>query len=266
MNLDYIQNHWTKSTPEDVASSIRAWDSVAEDYEKDKVVTFENPFLSLMAQKIPFTKEMRTLDVGCRTGNYSLAIAPKVGHAVATDFSPKMLEGGARLARSHGIENITFLERDWFRCDGKEFEGQFDLAFAHTTPAVSDYPTLVKLMKATRRYGMLCMPTRRTDRVQGALQQLLGLPETRFDDAAAYTFDTLWGHGCNPEVTYTRTCWKSGKPLEKCYDWYLGKLANRTKLTDGQIQEAKKYLEHISIDGVVHDETNTTLANFFWEV
>lgn len=267
MDLAYIQEHWCKKTFADIEASIRAWDSVAGDYESDKRVTFENDsFLQLMEEKIPFTKDMKTLDVGCGTGNYSLAIAPRVGQAVATDFSPKMLEGGARLAKKMGINNIAFLERDWFGCDGREFEGQYDLAFAHTTPAVSDYNTLRKLMKATRHYGMLCMPSRRTDEVFDALSEIVGKKPVRNTDAAAYTFDTLWGHGVNPEVTYRQTQWQNQKPLEKAYDWYLGRLSGSEPFTAAQMEAVRKYLEDISVDGMVSERTNTTLVTFFWEV
>lgn len=267
MDLTYIQEHWCKKTFSDIAASIRAWDSVAGDYENGKTITTQNDsFLQLMAEKIPFTKDMKTLDVGCGTGNYSLAIASRVGHAVATDFSPRMLEGGARLAKKMGVQNITFLERDWFGCDGKEFEGQYDLAFAHTTPAVSDYNTLCKLMKATTHYGMLCMPSRRTDKVHDALLEIVGGKPTQNVDSVAYTFDTLWGHGVNPEVTYKQTVWRSQKPLEQTYDWYLGRLYGSEAFTDAQKEAVRKYLQDISVDGMVCEQTNTTLVTFFWEV
>ena len=73
MELTYIQEHWCKKTISDIAASIRAWDSVAGDYENDKALTIEkDSFLQLMAEKIPFTKDMKTLHVGCGTGNYQL--------------------------------------------------------------------------------------------------------------------------------------------------------------------------------------------------
>lgn len=57
MDLTYIQEHWSKKTFSDIAASIRAWDSVAGDYENDKTITTQNDsFLQLMVEKFPSQK------------------------------------------------------------------------------------------------------------------------------------------------------------------------------------------------------------------
>ena len=113
---------------------------------------------------------------------------------------------------------------------------------------------------------MFCMPSRRTDKVYDALLEIVGKKLTQNVDSVSYTFDTLWGHGVNPEVTYKQTVWQSQKPLEQTYDWYLGRLYGSEAFTDDRKEAVRKYLQDISVDGMVCEQTNTTLVTFFWEV
>ena len=78
MDLDTIKKLWTLR-PFDVASETAAWDSSAEEYLFEKKNNFEDDsFLRFMSEKTGFSKDMRTLDVGCGAGAYSVAIAGKV--------------------------------------------------------------------------------------------------------------------------------------------------------------------------------------------
>lgn len=267
IELAYLKEHWKRGDDGDIEARIRSWDSVAEDYVYDGSVTLENdPFLRLLQQKLTLTPEMEVLDVGCGAGAYSLAIAPRVHRTVGVDYSPKMIETAKRCAKDSDIENAEFLKRDWYAPDDGEFAGKFDLVFAHTTPAVADYVTFQKMMDASRRYCLFCKPARRHDKVFGELRGLLGRSQYDHDIDVAYAFSTIWNAGFNPELSYQKTIWRSKKPMADAEKWYLGRLNGEKRLTSTEEAQARAYLEQISRDGVVEDETHTTLVNFFWEV
>lgn len=266
MELSYIRENWRQRPEADAAASIRAWDSVADDYLYDGDVSFEkDSFLQFVAEKAELTKDMSVLDVGCGAGAYSAALAERVGHVDGVDFSPRMVENAGRYASENSIQNVRFLERDWHRCDGGEFAGKYDLVFAHTTPAVADYETFIKMVGASRRYGFFCKPARRTDKVFDGLRQTLGLPSRNGDDSTAYIFDILWHMGMEPEVRYEKAVWKSSKPLEEAAQWQIGRLKGIYHVTAAEEAAVREYLRSIAADGMVRDETHTTLVNFFWE-
>ena len=267
MELSYIRKHWINQMNVDSAASISAWDSVAEDYVYDGSVSLEkNSFLQFMQSKIELTADMQVLDVGCGAGAYSLALAPKVKKAVGTDFSPKMIKAAKRSATQLGIANAEFIERDWHNCDGEEFKRQYDVVFAHTTPAVVDYDSFMKMMEASKKYCFFCKPARRTDEVLDKLRSLVGMDYLQHDESVAYTFDTIWAYGFNPELNYEETVWKSGKSLDEAQVWYLGRRKGTGHLTPAQEEEICRYLESISENGQVTETTKTTLVNMFWEV
>ena len=267
MNIPYIREQWVNQMNVDSSASISAWDSVAEDYVYDGSVTLENnSFLQFMQSKIKLSADMGVLDVGCGAGAYSLALSSKVNKVVGVDFSPKMIEAAKRSACQIGVTNAEFLERDWYNCDGNEFKGQFDIVFAHTTPAIIDYATFMKMMNASKKYCLFCKPARRTDEVFDQLRNLLGMEKLMHDESIAYTFDTIWAHGYNPEISYEKTVWRSSKNLDDAKVWYLGRLKGSGALSAGQEELVCRHLDNISENGKVTETTHTTLVNLFWEM
>ena len=267
MDLSYIKQQWKNQMNINPSASICAWDSVAEDYVYDSSVTLEkNTFLQFLQSKIELSPNMTVLDVGCGAGAYSLALAPKVKKVVGIDFSPKMIEAANRSVAQLSIANAEFFERDWHNCDASEFKGQYDIVFAHTTPAVVDYGSFMKMMEASKKYCFFCKPARRTDEVLDRLHSLLGMNQLKYDESIAYTFDTIWAHGFNPELSYEKTVWKSSKSLDEAKIWYLGRLKGTGHLTFAQEEMVCQYLASISENGRVSETTHTTLVNMFWEV
>ncbi len=267
MDLQTIQKEWVLR-PTDFAAETSAWDSTAEEYIYEEKNNFEDdPFLKFVAEKVTLTKDMRTLDVGCGAGAYSVAMAARVGQADGVDLSPRMVELGSAWASEHGINNLRLWVSNWHTCDGAEFRGEYDLVFAHTTPAIADYSTLVKLCEASRRYCFLCSPARRTDQVFDELRKIAGYDSRRrADDSVIYTFETLWGLGYNPEISYSQTVWLPRKSIEEAEAWYLGRLRGSRPLDDETVRKIREYLRETAVNGLVHERIETTLVNMFWRV
>ncbi len=267
MNLESISKEW-KLTSKDVSAEIAAWDSAAEEYVFEAKNNFEeDPFLQFVAEKTELTKDMYTLAVGCGAGAYSVAMAKRVRQADGVDFSPRMVELGNAYAREHGIDNLELRVCNWHTCDDSEFRGKYDLVFAHTTPAIADYTTLVKLCRASRGCCFLCKPSRRTDLVFDEIRRIAGIRKNNaVDDSVAYTFDTLWGLGYDPEIGYVRTQWLSDRQLEDAETWYLGRLRGQAELSPEAEHKIREYLREISVDNTVKERIDTTLVNIYWRV
>lgn len=267
MDLQTIKKQWVLQ-PTDFSAEVSAWDSTAEEYIYEEKNNFEDDlFLRFVAEKAVLTKDMSSLDVGCGAGAYSVAMAQKVGQADGVDLSPRMVELGNAWAREHGINNLHLWVSNWHTCDGTEFRGKYDLVFAHTTPAIADCSTLVKLCEASRRYCFLCKPARRTDLVFDELRRIAGLDTMRrSDDSVAYTFDTLWGLGYNPEVSFADTLWHSERSVEEAETWYLGRLRGSRHLDEQTVKKIRDYLCETATDGLVRERIETKLVNMFWRV
>ncbi len=267
MDLAYIQQNWHNRADGDSAAAIRAWDSVADDYVGKNEISFrDNGFLQFVQSRVPLNREMTVLDVGCGTGAYAFAMADRVKSVVGLDFSPAMVQNAGIYAEEHGVRNASFLVRDWWHCPEEEFRKKYDFVFAHTTPAIADYATLVKMIAASRRYCALCKHARRSGAVADQVRALAGLSPQTGDDSVAYAFDTIWGCGFNPEVVYEHATWKSRRTLEAAEIWYLERLKGSVTVDAAAEKRIRGFLREISRDGCVEETTDSTLVNFFWTV
>lgn len=87
----------------------------------------------------------RILDIGCGTGNVSLACAERGANVVGIDISAEMLEVAREKAKAARLEDrIEFLEIGVAEMAGRTAEGEFDaavacLTFSELTPDEQDY-------------------------------------------------------------------------------------------------------------------------------
>ncbi len=266
MNSDELKQNWRRGAV-NIEAETAAWDSAAEEYVFEEKINFrDEPFLRFMAEKTEIRPDMRSLDVGCGAGAYSVALAGRVAQADGLDLSPRMVELGMDYARKHGIGNLSLRVADWGSLDETQLGEKYDIVFAHTTPAVADYDTLMKMCAVSRGCCFLCKPARRTDKVFDALRELAGLKKSPAgDDSVAYTFAALWGLGYEPELSYTKTVWLPERRLEDAEKWFIGRLRGRETLSAETETRLKEYLRDISVDGLVKEEINTTLVNIYWK-
>ena len=104
--LKSLSENWTIGNNYESSIQKRIWDRRAEDFDAHPLPSFEkDDFLRLMCEEMPLVKEMQTLDVGCGTGRYSIALAEKVGHAFGVDISPNMITAAKKRAETMGIDN-----------------------------------------------------------------------------------------------------------------------------------------------------------------
>lgn len=270
MQLENIRNLW-KNDSVNKKANVDLWDSMAGSFNKFVVPTVESSkFLKLVLDNNMVESDFQVLDVGCGAGKYSIVLSNLCEKIIGIDLSPKMIENAKSNKKEYKINNIEFYCEDWADLDltKRGFDNNFDLVFAHMTPAVNSAETFEKLSKASRKYCVLCKPTRRTDPVSEKVKELVGINNNKesCDLDIAYAFEMLWLQGYEPKVEYEKQVWNMEKTLEEAFGLYINRVKSYKDITLEEEEIIKKYLESISKDGVVNEEVNTTIATLYWQV
>ena len=85
--LEQLKTTWGSEKNNEPEIQQRIWDRVAKDYGELPIPSFEdNDFLGKLSASIALCRSHRTLDIGCGSGVYSMALAPFVGEAVGVDI------------------------------------------------------------------------------------------------------------------------------------------------------------------------------------
>lgn len=270
MELDNIRNKW-KNSDFNKKVSVDLWDSMAESFNKFKVPTVgDSQFLKLVSENDMINSNSQVLDVGCGSGKYSIALSNLCENIIGIDLSPKMIENANNNKEIYKASNVEFYCEDWssFDLSKHEFNNKFDLVFAHMTPAINSAGTFEKLSKASKKYCVLCKPTRRNDPVYYKVKELVGISKNKesCDMDIAYAFEMLWLQGYEPKVEYEKQVWNMEKTLEEAFGLYINRVNSYKEITLEEEKIIKKYLESICKDGIVGEKVNTTIATIYWQV
>lgn len=267
MNLDYIREQW-QAKPGNIEYEITAWDSVAESFLFNENKDYDNnKFIKFVKANVELSADMSILDVGCGAGALSVYFAQFAGQVDGVDLSPRMVELGNAYAKEHGIGNMRLSVENWHTCDGSKYERKYDLVFAHTTPAIIDCSTLLKMSNATKNHCFLCKHSRRTSQIFDKLCDMAGFSDRRDnDDSIAYAFDTLWAMGYNPTVSYHHQARDSRRDLEDAKTWYISRLRALGDVSSDTEEEIIKYLTGRAEEGVIKEKMESTLVNMYWRV
>lgn len=268
MEIETIKEMWVNNLDRDIDASVKAWDSVATEAVYNKIpVLYADPFFRFLTDKITLTKEMTSFDIGCGAGVYTTALAPHIKKAVGVDFSPKMISLAKNLAAEQQAANAEFLCENWYTYDITPLEKQFDIVFAHMTPAIVDFSTFEKMIRCSKKYCLIENATRRTDREMDALREKCGFsaaPEK--EDSFPFMFHTLWAMGFSPQLSYRNEVWQSERTVADAKTWYLGRLKGFSPLTAENEAVVVDYLQSQAVDGKIKEHIETTIVSMFWEV
>lgn len=269
MDWNAIRKEWRAADNYSGIVQQQIWNRVAADYGEKPLPSFDDdPFLQHMSDILPLNKNMRTLDIGCGAGSYSMALAPAVQEAVGVDISPKMIAYADRHAEELGLRNVSFSVLDWSAADidALGYTGAFDLVFARTTPAISDFETFDKMNRCARKYCIFEKPTRRKDQIQDAAFREIGLPTGTVDMDIPYAFAYLWYKGYEPVFWYRGTRWENHRTMEDTCAWCINRAKLHKSLTASEESTMRSYIEAQAKDGFVHETIETTLITIAWSV
>jgi len=244
------------------------WDSMAVHFAEAPIPNASsNLAMKLIEQSAMCPPGSHVLDVGCGTGKHAIALAKTGAFVVATDFSERMLEEAKTCAKQHNVTNIQFSQDDWTQIDiaEKGWYKSFDFVLCSMTPAVCDADTLQKAIDACRGCLLITKPCRRTNAVIDKLAELLGINSAYgdADNQINLIFTTIWNMGGLPQLAYDYQVWNSKKTLEEAIPYYTYRLESNNVLTEAQRDNLRGYLTEIAVNGVVEEETLTTVTAIY---
>ena len=267
--LDELTRRWNAGENYDSDVQRRIWDRRAQDFSEHPLPAADtDPFLVLMREEHPLTSGTRVLDLGCGAGGYSIALSPLVGEAAGTDISPEMIRAASRRAVSEGVSNCSFVCCDWTQADidSLGYRGNFDIVFAHMTPAVCDSATLEKMDSCSTDLCMIQKPARRTNRIQDICYREAGIPgEASLDEDIADIFCWLWFKGYEPRLSYAHETWESPMESEKMLNWITDRIRLKTQVDEELVMRIKDVIAaNTGEDGMVGEVTDTSLVTILW--
>jgi ubiquinone/menaquinone biosynthesis C-methylase UbiE len=186
----------------------RFWDRIAERYARTPVSDQAAYEAKLAKTDACLKPDDRVLEIGCGTGTTALHHAPKAGHLLGTDISPKMIEIASQKAQAGGIDNVSCAVSSID--DLATTPGQYDVILAHSIlHLVEDVPrTLRQLHRMLKPEGLLISSTQcigdsaawlgwiaPLGRVLGALPRINVFREPQFRqwiDEAGFSVEQVW--------------------------------------------------------------------------
>lgn len=268
MKLQQIRETWVGHANTD---SRQMWDRVSAYYGEKPLPQWEtDEFLKLVAGTVDFSADMTAFDIGCGAGGYTFALAARVNKAVGMDFSPNMIRFAREKAKACKAGKAQFICGDWAGLDieKEKLAKQFDIVFAHRTPAINSAAALEKMIGCAKKYCFLTKPTRRKDSVFDQIKKMLhlsGSPNS-FDENIGCAFDLVWQLGGSPQFSYHDEQWRFEKTLAEACEWYTGRVAAEQAISEQDETKIKEYLQSVTVDGRVRETTTTTIVTMYWQV
>lgn len=264
-----LQKLWVSRSDPAIQKNI--WDGAAAEYAQKSVPTLaQHSFLHLMEQLGLVQPDASVLDIGCGAGRLSLALAPHVGQVVGCDLSSEMIAGADALAKERKLYNAHFHCLDWHQASPEElgWAGQFDVVFAHHTPAIDSYETFDKMVRCARRACLFRMNTRRQDQVLSQAFAQIGLDarSRSKDETVAFAFAYLWEKGFEPNIRYHREVWRPVKTLESQIQWTLNRARLCRPITPEEEHTLAAYLSSVAEGGMVTETVTTTIVTMDWKL
>lgn len=264
-----MRERWKRRTATDRHRTL--WDHEAPAHARRPLPSFASDgFLQHLEQHGLLHEDMSVLDIGCGAGGYALALAGRVRSMTGCDISPAMIRAAQQRAHDMTCRNAVFRCVDWASADvdALGFSGAFDLVFAHMTPAIADLASFEKMLRCTRRYGVLEACTRRSNPVLERVCALVGdaVTHTGQDEQIEHIFACLWQAGLSPHVTCRRETWCRKSSPEEAASWCLGRMALHRDIETEEAAAVRDCVRHMADGNQIDMPMAATIVTFTWDV
>lgn len=268
MYLDSIRESWFSEIKNSDAA-IDMWDSMAGQFSEYKLPEKDDLLMKIVCEENMISSQSKVLDIGCGAGRHAAAIASLVSSVTAVDLSPKMIEYGKKNISNLGINNVELVCEDWSKLNIKEkgFEKEFDLVYAHMTPAINDALTFEKMICCTKKHGILFKPSRRNDEISDKIMEMAGVKRNTLGsgESIVFAFGILFLNGLNPKVKYNEQVWSMKKSFEEACSMYINRVKTYGEIDTKKENIIKEYLEKkLDSDGNIVEKVNTIISIIYW--
>jgi len=242
------------------------WDAKASRWETLPIPTWQgDPFLCMLDEEVEFRPDMTVLDIGCGSGVYGFAIAPRVRSVIGVDVSPKMIEAAERRAVVEGIDNVSFVTGDFLEAGLPE---SFDLVFAHMTPAIRDGETFKRMLDLASEYCYMAKPCRRTDPVLQESQRIMGIPAVESgdrDEAVLRALMAVWQGGMTPSMRHHHEQWNTPRTVGEALSFFRDQQTPEGLGADAY-EAVTRYIESLAVEGTVLETIDTEIVMMGWKM
>ena len=206
------------------------------------------------------------LDIGCGTGQYSVAFADMFDNVWGVDLSPDMLENARRRATDAGSDKCIFSLGDWESLPENDsvLQRKYDMVMAHTTPAVMSAAAVEKMMSVCNGMCYITRPTRRHDADRDRVREIAGFSSEDNNDFIPAVFALVAYRGYKPKTYYERTKWLGTRSLEDSYRYFVDDVRAMGDVSPETEEEIRRYLRSISVDGMVPWKIDVQIATVYW--
>ncbi|RDU25121.1 class I SAM-dependent methyltransferase [Anaerosacchariphilus polymeriproducens] len=265
--LEELKSKW-QSDCKDKKAAVEMWDTISEQYKNYEMPDEGNILLKIIEKENMIDSNSKVLDIGCGVGQYSASLSQKVSEVTGVDLSPKMIEYGKQNLEKMGIKNVNLFCCDWSEYDisKNEFENKFDLVLAVMTPAIGDSSTFEKMIKSSKKHGIMFKHSRRTDEISNDIMKMMNV-DTKVlsrDENVLYAFGMLWLMGYQPKIEYNDQQWNIKRNYDEACEIYVNRARTFTTLTQEKEEKIRQFLESKNQNGFIHDTIRTTIAVIYW--
>jgi len=256
VDLDSIRTEWGMKR-----GSSQWWDEVSGDFSKRPIPDKENDrFMSLLDRTYE-GENGSAIDIGCGTGQFSIALSDTFTHVSGVDISPNMIEAAKRLAAEHG-RTVDFRIGDWsyLPSDSPLLSRRYDLEIAHLTPAIDSVESLEKMVSVSDGMCYVMKHTSKKDPIGDEVSKIIGKDLGWPKNVAPYMFSALWMMGYKPRLEYWTEVWSSKRSVESVEKNYL----RGTSIEDRVRQELRDFLQSISEGGMIDQRTDVQMTCMYW--
>lgn len=276
MDNGIFEEMWKGSFSGDLSEIQKFWDSRAEDFngyalEKEKQMR-KLELIEFLISKGALSKENNVLDIGCGPGKYSMEFAKIAESVMGVDISPKMLEYAEKNIKSQGLNNVSFKLLPWQNLNIEElgWNKKFDLSFASMSPAINSKDALLKMIETSKNYCFISGFVHRNNNIYDELSKKLFGQEQKnkkkVGNSIYCAFNILWNLGFHPEITYKDVVWEKDLTIEKATEFYTLEFSKVVSDDKHLKEKIKDYLETISKNGNIKENTEAKIAWMLWKV
>lgn len=257
---------WRESSNMNLSATKDVWDLRAKEFNgKDKNARMDEVIEFLLSKNI-VNKSSEILDIGCGPGKYSVEFSKKSKYVTGIDISPNMIKYARENAEKLNIRNISFDAVPWQHIDlnQRAWNNRFDLVFASMSPAIDSKDTLVKMNEASKGYCFLSGFVTREDEVRDTINRLSskGKYINNWGIKMYCAFNILWQLGIYPEIYYRDVQWENKRRLEDAINVYTVHIKEEPQI----VYDIKNYLNSISKDGIIVENTKAKIGWMIWRV
>lgn len=211
----------------------------------------------------------KTVDIGCATGDYSLALAANGYDATGIDLSNGMIEGAREIAEATGVE-LSLYVAPWSEITRQElgWNQTFDLAYSTFCPVMFEPDNIKAMHKSSRNKCLWVAFSERSDKMVDMLSEhFFGKDAFPWEGSINQCLDTIHEIGKDVKVTYKTVPETEVFDLDAAVDYFAMRLHRESwGPIDTMKDEIHSIVAPLAVDGKITNETTDKVAWVSWSV